>query len=498
MIYKPYGNAAYKYGNITRLYGDGSATDEATHWCIEVDWANTGSYDGSSEAAYAIAFESVSGNRNKYEIGDNGEFTGYQPPDVGTCRITLDNTSRRFDPYNTSGALYGNILPGRFIRVRVMYAGIVYDVFHGNIAKITPNDDGEKSTVVLYCEDGKRWLMNSDYNSDGIILNENPVSYTLTLANSVYPSRFGVATDPIVSDIGDDLSYIWSDGSVSALSMINDLIKVNPECRWWIGENGMFKDMGNVITPGTHTAAVEITEENTLKQIVIAQPWEEVLNTLKYTSYPRVEITNFVMWEGLEKPLIAPGGSYTFFPIATYKNETVPSLIGLSTITITANTAADGSGTNLALFAGVISGADATGCILTVTSFEPTLSGYITSITLTGTVYAADPVIFTGEDAASIAIYGKHRLIFNNRLSQDKNMYAFFTGFSLRPNINVTMQARPDKQFNLPLYYYAVTTLPKYGIGAISGANTFIAYKSHKWLDTSGQNVLSNFILYQR
>jgi hypothetical protein len=497
-IYKPYGNAAYKYGNTSRLYGDGSATDDATHWAIEVDWFNTGSYDGSSEAAYAIGLETISGNRNKYEIADSGNFAGYQPPDVGTCRITLDNTSRRFDAYNTSGDLYGNILPGRFIRVRVMYHGVTYNVFHGNIARITPYDTEEKNTVVLDCEDGKRWLMNGDYNSDGIILNENPVNYALTVANSIYPSRFGVATEPIVSDIGDDLSYIWSDGNVSALSMINDLIKVNRECRWWIGEDGMFKDMGNVIIPGTHMAAVEITEENTLKQIMIAQPWEEILNVLKYTSYPRVAVTDFVMWEGLEKPLIAPGGSYTFFPIATYNNESVPSDIGSATITISANTLEDGTGTDLFLFGGVISGADATGCVLTVTSYEPTLSGYVTSIKLTGTIYAADPVVFIGEDTASIAIYGKHRLVLNNRLSQDKNLYSFFTGFSLRPSINVTMQARPDKQFGLPLYYYAVTTLPKYGIGAILGANTFIAYVNHKWLDNSGQNVLSNFILHQK
>lgn len=492
-IYKPYGNASYKYGDTNRLYGNGSASDDATHWIIEVDWANAGSYDGSTESAYAIGFEKVAGRKTKFETGENGEITGYKHPDVGTCRVTLDNTSRRFDPYNTSGDLYGNILPGRFIRVRVMYHGTVYDVFHGNIARITPYDTGEKNTVVLDCEDGKRWLMNGDYNSDGVITNENPANYALAVARTIYPIRLGVIADlPVLP--GYELSYIWSNGRVSAMSMITDLVRAQ-EDKWFINETGQFEVRDYISGPGGFPDAPnQINEANTLKQIAIAQPWEEIANVRKYVSHIRTQVDNFIMWEGLEKPLIAAGGSYTFFPVATYNGETVPSLIGSATITISANTLADGSGTNLPLFVGVISGADATSCILTITNFEA-VSGYVTSAKLTGTVYPSQDKVSTSEDATSIATYGRHRLTLNGRLSDDVSKYNYVGNLLGSPTIEVQMQARPDIQFSFPLFNRVAVSLPKYNIIVVLGPNRFISFVNHKWLDTSGQNVLTNIRL---
>lgn len=495
MIYKPYGNAAYKYGNTTRLYGDGSATDTATHWSIEVDWANTGSYDGSSEGAYAIGFESAAGRKQFLEVGENRNFIGYKFNDVGTCRITLDNTSRRFDPYNVSSPLYGNILPGRFIRVRVTYAGVTYNIFHGNIAKITPNDDGEKSTVVLYCEDAKRWLMNDDVNIP-VLTNVFDITTAWNYALSIVPSRLGAMYYPASfpgerppERPGTEIPYIWTYGTISGLSGIESIMRIRGS-QYWFGEDGKFyANIAYYDTTIQTVEAITITEANTLKQMSIPTPWEEVINVVTDYYYPRVAVTDFIMWEGLEKPLIPASGSYTFFPTATYNGALVPSLIGSATITITANTLEDGTGTNLPLFVGVISGADATSCILTVTNFEA-VSGYVTSIKLTGTIYYAERATETTENAASIAIYGRHRVVNNSEMNHNGD-YSLNIN-SLIGAIEVQMQARPDTQFDYRLMYQATVTIAKYNISA---ERRLIAYKSHKWLDTSGQNVLTTFRL---
>ena len=486
-IYKPYGNAAYKYGNTSRLYGDGSATDDAVHWAIEIDWFNTGAYDGSSEAAYAIGLETAAGRKQFLEVGDNRTFTGYKFPDVGTCRVTLDNSSRRFDPYNASGDLYGNILPGRFIRVRVTYHGVTYNVFHGNIARITPYDTGNRNTVVLDCEDGKRWLMNGDYNTNGVIVDSYKVTEAWNAARSIVPERLGYMFDPggPPERPGSEVPYIWTDGTVSGTVAVESFLRITYGL-YWFGEDGKFYAQGFWTIP---TEAQTITEANTLKQIALPLPWEDIINATTDYYYPREPVTDFVMWEGLEKPLIAAGGSYTFFPVATYNNETVPSAIGSATITITANTLADGTGTNLTLFAGAISGADATSCILTVTNNEA-VPGYVTSIKLTGTIYYSERKTETTEDAASIAIYGKHRVVNDNPMNHD-GLYGLSTTSDLR-YIEVQMQARPDLQFDFRLIHTAYVDLPKYDI---SNLLRMIGYKSHKWLDTSGQNVLTTLRL---
>lgn len=74
MSYQVFGNPAFKYGNTSRLYGSGASSDTVAYWTIEVDWANLGAYDGSSEALYCIGFESARGRTTKFEVGSNGDF----------------------------------------------------------------------------------------------------------------------------------------------------------------------------------------------------------------------------------------------------------------------------------------------------------------------------------------------------------------------------------------------------------------------------------------
>ena len=198
MSYQVFGNPAFPYGTTSRLYGSGASSDTVTYWTIEVDWDNAGTYSGQSEALYCIGFESNRGRTTKFEVGSNGDFIGYKMPDVGTCRITLDNSTRRFDPYYTSGALYGKLLPGRFIRVRVTYQGVTYPIFHGNISKITPYDNVEQPTVVLDCEDGKRWLMNTETESAGVN-SGNALTKIDQLMTAIYPTRLGGVVIPRIN-----------------------------------------------------------------------------------------------------------------------------------------------------------------------------------------------------------------------------------------------------------------------------------------------------------
>ena len=49
----------------------------------------------------------------------------------GSASVTLSNLDRRFDPFNTTGPYYGNLLPRRQIRIRATHGGTTYDVFRG-------------------------------------------------------------------------------------------------------------------------------------------------------------------------------------------------------------------------------------------------------------------------------------------------------------------------------------------------------------------------------
>ena len=51
----------------------------------------------------------------------------------GKASFSLDNRTGKYTPLNTSGAYYGDLLPGRHIRYRERFASVVYDVWYGII-----------------------------------------------------------------------------------------------------------------------------------------------------------------------------------------------------------------------------------------------------------------------------------------------------------------------------------------------------------------------------
>lgn len=64
--------------------------------------------------------------------GTEDEFS--QPGAAGTLEVTLDNHTGRFDPDNSSGALYGDLNPLTWVRVRGGDSSVDTDVFYGQVS----------------------------------------------------------------------------------------------------------------------------------------------------------------------------------------------------------------------------------------------------------------------------------------------------------------------------------------------------------------------------
>ena len=100
----------------------------------------------------------------------------------GSATVTLSNRDRRFDPFNTTGPYYGNLLPRRQIRIRATFSSTTYDVFRGFIAGWPPEwtDAGTDSTVTLFCFDALQLLGSSSLPADwsrDYILSQSPRHY---------------------------------------------------------------------------------------------------------------------------------------------------------------------------------------------------------------------------------------------------------------------------------------------------------------------------------
>jgi len=106
---------------------------------------------------------------------DWGDFNSF-------ASVTLNNRTRRFDPYYTSGPYYGKLLPRRQIRIRATYGGTTYDVFRGFIDGWNPEwtDAGTNSSVTVSCFDALQLLgseqLPADWSRD-YILSQSPRHY---------------------------------------------------------------------------------------------------------------------------------------------------------------------------------------------------------------------------------------------------------------------------------------------------------------------------------
>ncbi|NLX08337.1 MAG: hypothetical protein GXY36_01630 [Chloroflexi bacterium] len=93
---------------------------------VEIDWNHDGTW--TDETPYT----------RHIWIRSGFERPGDLVAGVGRCRLTLDNTSRRFSPGAAGSPLYGRLLPRRAVRVRAFDGAESWTLFRGVIERITP------------------------------------------------------------------------------------------------------------------------------------------------------------------------------------------------------------------------------------------------------------------------------------------------------------------------------------------------------------------------
>lgn len=114
----------------------------ANTFIVEVDWTKSSWVD---ETSYVRRVQIRSGfDRNDQPVAA-----------LGTCRIVLENTTQRFSPEYAAGALYGELLPRREVRIQATDGVDTWTLFRGFIERIVP-DAGElgERECVLECVDG--------------------------------------------------------------------------------------------------------------------------------------------------------------------------------------------------------------------------------------------------------------------------------------------------------------------------------------------------------
>ena len=96
--------------------------------------------------------------------GRTNELDEFQ---TGSCALTLDNRTRRFDPLYASGPYYGNLKARRQCRIRATYSAVTYDLFYGFVSgwSLSPDLSGD-SVCQIEGYDGLSYLAGVDLLPD--------------------------------------------------------------------------------------------------------------------------------------------------------------------------------------------------------------------------------------------------------------------------------------------------------------------------------------------
>lgn len=113
---------------------------------LYADWNNDGDFADANEdiSAYLMA---ASIRRGRSAVNDQ-----FAP---GSLQITLRNDSGLFSPFNSGGALYNSLLPGRAVKLEVVHSAVTYPAFYGYITDYQQSRSPDASpTVVINALDG--------------------------------------------------------------------------------------------------------------------------------------------------------------------------------------------------------------------------------------------------------------------------------------------------------------------------------------------------------
>jgi hypothetical protein len=489
-----YGASEYSLDN----YGTANPVESLT-WAFLVFWDD----EFVDESPIMINLQTDRGRDHLLSAG--GAWERFR---AGSALGTFDNTDGRFDAYNSSGPLYGFLLPGRIVRITVEVlppygdTPTTYDVIRGIIDDIQTGGSGEDRLATISIKDGLKWLEERAV-ALALVEDEEALITAAAIAEQV---GFDEVDDWSIVQLGTDsviVPYAFGNEK-SALALINQLVDTEA--------GQIFHAKGGALTLATNdyteAETTDIEQDKVLRDFELKQPWEVVRTRAQITANPMVEGDPAVLWTfGNDNS----GASYKSSNILVYWTDDSDPPNGTAVDAIFSTGGVSTSPTvdfyNLRTAGFLPPGADSpshldlttedigNGLRLTFTkqTGEQEWFYFITWIEVTATpIEAGDSVVITASDLAAGVIYGEKTFTLNTPWLQDANyaqQYAAWVVSQLKDAHlfpTIIIENRGMLQYSPELY----TTKIHLTIDALGIDDTFRVGKiSHRWLNSNGFSV---------
>jgi hypothetical protein len=498
MTYERYGFNSLRYGNASRFYGVPGSPSTTRLWSIEIDRDNDGAFDGSNEAIYCIGMDIDRGFLQEFDTNEFGA-DGMSMPMVGTCTLKFDNSTGRYNLWNTDGSPSTDNLPGRKARIRVRegYSSTDTEVFYGYVRDISNNPTDNTATIRIH--DGVEILQERVANialfSDTDFNTAGQTAFIEVLDNIGWTDGYNII------DSGSATGFAYFSCNDTAYRVIHDLMQEDT--------NLVYVDAAGQVVWDYSENNYSATDSNTfdesilLKPIIVSQPWENLFTKLNVNVYKfSYSATDTVIWSKETEDDIAVGAnsSINFLIDYRYDDATIDRFVAFANTLQSSdgdyvvNTSSDGSGSNITASCSVSFSELGSGARLTLTNGS-TDSGYFTTLQVKGTVvYWRKTMIEHTLDnwgetpARTLTIDTPYNMNYN--ADSVKYNEFFYLGYPhLSRRVTVKLRNQPEQfwqDINSPTYF----TIAKPKFTASQTDNMYrIMRIRHKWMSANGQDI---------
>lgn len=407
---------------------------------VEVDWSGNGVFGGGNEdvSAYVKSFRTDRG----YDDEQNRSLTG-------SAIIVLNNEDKRFSPDYSAGPLYGNLKPGRKLRIRATFGGNTYNMFTGYIKRITPRPDPNIKECTIQATD----LMD--------ILVKKRVSTTLwqnkkigwlvdKILDEINWSAVNRRTDPTQDTVA---VAFWEKDT--ALEALRELEQAHGGM-FYIGPDGFPVFEERYHKRKWHRTSLA-TINNDMVSMVYDLSDENLYNEVRVTIYPWKIRATMEIFKSKHVPILIQAGA-TLRLWAKYYDpiDENQECLASNVQTLTPQTdykfndKADGTGTDRTDKLTASQTNYARSALLSLTS-TATKARYLTKLRLRGRPITPRPQTTRKEEnAASIAAYGRRTFTLDNRLvnhDDDARNYCWWAlrkYKDLKPRISIQVMNSTD------------------------------------------------------
>ena len=455
-------------------------------WSIKFRWDGVNFVD---ESAYVTGID--------VDRGRDGPFDAIT---AGKCTLTLDNSSDRFNPWNSGGALYGHLTPGITVMVDVTYRSLDYSLFAGFIEDIVPSGKlGNKTvTITAYDEWRRVCARNIDLTLTTASTDNDTLIDNVLTAYGGWKGIYGT-----ILQTQESTANFWANGTAGAL--IEGL--VNSEMGYLrVGGEGSL-----VALPRDYAEATARTlTDSDLVDIELNQPWDCIVNKATVIAHPVDAEATADIWTLNDVTYIAPGASATVWAEFQDSFGAACAASGVidpaATTDYTANSQANGGGTDMTASLTVTPTKYANRAKLVLANGHATTGLYVTLLKIRGDALHSYPVTVTSEDSTSQTAYGMRERTIDLYWLQDVNtaqdfanaLVSFWKDPQKMPVIRMQrklplMIGQENGASSLPLDQFSCFRLTStvYPITA----EEFMVGKLHWWTRTTMQDLWAEFKL---